>query len=92
MKEAILLIDDDLTTLTVLERALGGAGFNCRSSNDPKQALSIVAANDAIAVVVTDLYMPHMSGLQFVEALSEMPLGRPTPRALLLTEIGRAHV
>jgi CheY-like chemotaxis protein/DNA-binding MarR family transcriptional regulator len=85
MKEAILLLDDDLTTLTVLERALGGAGFNCRSSNDPKQALSIVAANDAIAVVVTDLYMPHMSGLQFVEALSELPLGRPAPRALLLT-------
>jgi CheY-like chemotaxis protein/DNA-binding MarR family transcriptional regulator len=85
MKEAILLLDDDLTTLTVLERALGGAGFNCRSSNDPKQALSIVAANDAIAVVVTDLYMPHMSGLQFVDALSELPLGRPTPRALLLT-------
>src|SRR5215467_6869526 len=85
MKEAILLIDDDLTTLTVLERALAGSGFNCRSSNDPKQALSIVAANDAIAVIVTDLYMPHMSGLQFVEALSELPLGRPTPRALLLT-------
>ena len=38
MKEAILLLDDDLTTLTVLERALGGSGFNCRSSNDPKQA------------------------------------------------------
>jgi CheY-like chemotaxis protein/DNA-binding MarR family transcriptional regulator len=85
MKEAILLLDDDLTTLTVLERALGGAGFNCRTSSDPKQALTIVAANDAISVVVTDLYMPHMSGLQFVEALSELPLGRPTPRALLLT-------
>jgi CheY-like chemotaxis protein/DNA-binding MarR family transcriptional regulator len=85
MKEAILLLDDDLTTLTVLERALGGAGFNCRTSSDPKQALSVVAANDAIAVVVTDLYMPHMSGLQFVEALSELPLGRPAPRALLLT-------
>jgi len=85
MKEAILLLDDDLTTLTVLERALTGAGFNCRSSSDPKQALLVVAANDAISVVVTDLYMPHMSGLQFVEALSELPLGRPTPRALLLT-------
>jgi DNA-binding response OmpR family regulator len=85
MKEAILLLDDDLTTLTVLERALGGAGFNCRSSNDPKQALTIVAANDAISVVVTDLYMPHMNGLQFVEAMSELALGRPTPRSLLLT-------
>jgi len=85
MKEAILLLDDDLTTLTVLERALGGAGFNCCSSSDPKQALSIVAAKDEIAVVVTDLYMPHMNGLQFAQALSETPLGRPTPRVLLLT-------
>jgi CheY-like chemotaxis protein/DNA-binding MarR family transcriptional regulator len=85
MKEVILLLDDDLTTLTVLERALGGAGFNCCTSSDPKQALSIVAAKDEIAVVVTDLYMPHMNGLQFAQALSETPLGRPTPRVLLLT-------
>jgi len=85
MKEVILLLDDDLTTLTVLERALGGAGFNCLSSSDPKQALSIVAAKDEIAVVVTDLYMPHMNGLQFAQALTEAPLGRPTPRVLLLT-------
>ena len=85
MKEVILLLDDDLTTLTVLERSLGGAGFNCVSSSDPKQALAIVATKSEIAVVVTDLYMPHMSGLQFAKALSETPLGRPTPRILLLT-------
>ncbi len=85
MQEAILLLDDDLTTLTVLERSLKGAGFNVCVSNDPKQALSIVAANSSIAVVVTDLYMPNMSGLQFVEALGELSLGRPAPRALLLT-------
>jgi DNA-binding response OmpR family regulator len=85
MKEVILLLDDDLTTLTVLERALGGAGFNCISSSDPKQALTIVSAKSEISVVVTDLYMPHMSGLQFAKALSETPLGRPTPRVLLLT-------
>lgn len=85
MKEVILLLDDDLTTLTVLERALGSAGFNCCCSSDPKQALSIVAAKDEITVVVTDLYMPHMNGLQFAQALSEAPLGRPTPRVLLLT-------
>jgi len=85
MKEVILLLDDDLTTLTVLERSLGGAGFNCISSSDPKQALTIVGSRSDIAVVVTDLYMPHMSGLQFAKVLSETPLGRPTPRILLLT-------
>ena len=78
MKEVVLLLDDDLTTLTVLERALGSAGFNCISSSDPKQALTIVGAKSEIAVVVTDLYMPHMSGLQFAKALGETPLGRPS--------------
>ncbi len=85
MNEVTLLLDDDLTALTVLERALKGAGLNCVSSSDPKEALSIVAATDEIAVVVTDLYMPHMNGLEFAQALSGMSLGRPTPRILLLT-------
>lgn len=85
MNEVILLLDDDLTSLTVLERALGGAGFNCITSADPKQALTIVSANSEIAVIVTDLYMPHMSGLEFAKTLGETPLGRPTPRILLLT-------
>ena len=77
MKEDILLLDDDLTSLTVLERALGGAGFNCITSADPKQALTIVSAKSEIAVIVTDLYMPHMSGLEFAKTLGETPLGRP---------------
>jgi FixJ family two-component response regulator/DNA-binding MarR family transcriptional regulator len=85
MTEEILLLDDDLTTLAVLEAALGNAGFKCSVCSDPQQALALVASRPEIAVVVSDLYMPHMSGLQFAEALSALDLGRPTPRVLLLT-------
>jgi DNA-binding response OmpR family regulator len=83
--EEILLLDDDLTTLTFLESVLTGAGFKCSVCGDPEQALSIVAAREEIAVVVSDLYMPHMSGLQFADALGALTLGRPVPRVLLLT-------
>ena len=85
MTEEILLLDDDLTTLTVLEAALGSAGFTCNLCSDPQQALGLVAARPEIAVVVSDLYMPHMSGLQFADALAALELGRPAPRVLLLT-------
>jgi DNA-binding response OmpR family regulator len=44
-----------------------------------------VAAREEIAVVVSDLYMPHMSGLEFAEALGALALKRPAPRVLFLT-------
>lgn len=85
MTYEVLLLDDDLTTLTVLEAALGSAGFKCSVCSDPQQALVLVANRPEIAVVVSDLYMPHMSGLQFADALAALDLGRPPPRVLLLT-------
>jgi DNA-binding response OmpR family regulator len=85
MTEEVLLLDDDLTTLTFLEGVLSGAGFKCSSSGDPQQALATVAAREEIAVVVSDLYMPHMNGLEFAEALSALALKRPPPRVLFLT-------
>jgi FixJ family two-component response regulator/DNA-binding MarR family transcriptional regulator len=85
MIEEVLLLDDDLTTLTFLDGVLSGAGFKCSSSGDPQQALATVAAREEIAVVVSDLYMPHMSGLEFAEALSALALKRPPPRVLFLT-------
>lgn len=85
MTEEVLLLDDDLTTLTFLEGVLTGAGFKCSTSEDPQQALETVAARKEIAVVVSDLYMPHMSGLQFADALGTLTLNRPAPRVLLLT-------
>ncbi len=85
MTEEVLLLDDDLTTLTFLDGVLSGAGFKCSSSGDPQQALATVAAREEIAVVVSDLYMPHMSGLEFAEALSALALNRPPPRVLFLT-------
>lgn len=85
MTEEVLLLDDDLTTLTFLDGVLSGAGFTCSSSGDPQQALATVAAREEIAVVVSDLYMPHMNGLEFAEALSALALKRPPPRVLFLT-------
>jgi DNA-binding response OmpR family regulator len=85
MTEEVLLLDDDLTTLTFLDGVLSGAGFKCSSSGDPQQALAAVAAREEIAVVVSDLYMPHMSGLEFAQALRGLALNRPAPRVLFLT-------
>lgn len=85
MTEEILLLDDDPVALKVLDDALGKAGFKCNLFSDPQQALAVMPTRPDIAVVVSDLYMPHMNGLEFADALSKLNLGRPTPRILLLT-------
>lgn len=85
MSGVILLLDDDIVTLGFLESVLTGAGFSCCTIADPKQALSIVCARPDIALVLSDIYMPDMTGLQFAEQLRSLNLTWPAPAVLLLT-------
>src|ERR1700760_1203476 len=85
MDHELLLVDDDPTALRVLQATLGEAGFRCSGCTDPQAALIRVAESADIFVVLCDLYMPGMSGLEFTQALGNLQLPRPTPRVLLLT-------
>jgi DNA-binding response OmpR family regulator/DNA-binding MarR family transcriptional regulator len=85
MSDEILLLDDDPVTLNFLESVLTGAGFVCRTVSDPEQALAAVRAHREIAIVVSDIYMPGITGLQFVDQLNSLALEWPAPAVLLLT-------
>lgn len=86
MTEEVLLLDDDPAMLRLLEGILGGAGFTCRTALAPTDALALIAAEDShILTVVSDLVMPEVNGLQFMDRLNDLPMERPTPRVLLLT-------
>ena len=85
MREEILLLDDDPTTLSFLEGVLTGAGFVCSTVNDPAHALEAVRARREIALVVSDIYMPGLTGLQFADQLNSLSLEWPAPAVLLLT-------
>lgn len=85
MTEEVLLLDDDATMLGALNGILSGAGYTCVTAGDAFEALVLVAARPGIAVVLSDILMPGMSGLQFVNRLNELPLPHPRPRVLLLT-------
>src|SRR5579871_388800 len=85
MEHELLLVDDDPSALRVLEATLGSAGFACSVCSGAHAALERVLANERITVVLCDLYMPEMDGLQFTRSLGEIGLPRPAPRVLLLT-------
>ncbi len=77
-----LIVDDDEATRAMVEKALRGAGVaKVRGAEDAVQALAIMAAQPA-DVVISDLLMPGMDGLEFVAALRT---AHANARILILT-------
>lgn len=81
----LLLVDDDPTVLNILSSSLASVGYRCHTTNDPEEAIRQVVHNDAVSVVLSDIYMPSMTGFQFIDRISAQLLDRPCPRFLLLT-------
>src|SRR5580698_7246157 len=71
--------------LVFLDGVLTSAGFACLSETDPALALATIAARPDIRLVVSDVCMPNITGLQFIDRLHSMSLDWPAPRVLLLT-------
>jgi DNA-binding NtrC family response regulator len=66
----VLVVDDDAATRDGLVSLLESWGYAATAAEDGKAALDI-CSRDLPHAVVTDLMMPGMTGLQFVEALKE---------------------
>ncbi len=65
----ILLIEDDPVAAMFIIGVLEDAGeYTIRATTDPREALDLVDAEDW-DILLTDLYMPHMSGLDVIRAV-----------------------
>ncbi len=81
----VLVLDDDSTLLTLLEEALTSAGFRCVVAKSPSAALRICHECSTIKVIVSDVFMPHMNGLEFVTTLRATPQYAANPQVLFIT-------
>lgn len=81
----ILVLDDDSTLLTLLEGALTAAGFRCAVAKSPTAALRICSEISTIKVVVSDVFMPQMNGLEFVSTLRSSRQYAASLQVLFLT-------
>jgi two-component system, OmpR family, KDP operon response regulator KdpE len=79
MPNRILVIDDEPQITRVLRAALSAQRFDVRTANDPEEGLRIFS--DWLPdLVVTDLMMPEMSGVEVCRAIRE---GYATPVIVL---------
>lgn len=83
MAKTVLVIDDDPTQRRLLQAAVEKAGFACRTAPDGETGIAVAAdAKDGVDVVLLDLTMPGLSGLDTLERLSNK---RPDLPVIMLT-------
>jgi response regulator RpfG family c-di-GMP phosphodiesterase len=70
MKEAILCVDDEQSMLNANRMFLGN-DFMVTTANGGNAALAVLAQQGPFAVIVSDLHMPGMSGIQLLAATRE---------------------
>ena len=67
----ILVVDDEPGVRLVIRRMLDEQGYQVHEAGDGLQALEMVrAAPDLLDLVVSDLAMPRLNGIQLVQVLS----------------------
>jgi CheY-like chemotaxis protein len=68
--ETILVIDDEVSILTITKQTLQGFGYRVLTASDGADGIAVYAQHrHEIAVVLTDMMMPIMDGAATIHAL-----------------------
>ncbi len=91
MEVKVMLVDDSVLVRKMLGRALNEAGFATIEASDGADALRKLAANADVRLVVCDVNMPTMTGLEFLAVLQEEK-SEKTPLVVVFTTEGQPEV
>ncbi|WP_371347753.1 response regulator [Ancylobacter sp. IITR112] len=78
----VLLVDDDPDVLIELSEGLAMLGLPSLTANTPVEAIDLVQRHEQLQVVVTDLQMPRIDGIELLQKLALM--GRKRPLATII--------
>jgi DNA-binding NtrC family response regulator len=82
--QKVLVVDDDGEMRLALDLTLRKAGYQCTSARDGQEALDLLRV-DRFDLVITDLRMPRVDG---IELLERMTAAAPRAPALVITAHG----
>lgn len=91
MSKHILVVDDSATMTLSLKNSLELAGFAVSSAADGVKALARLQAAPKPDLIITDINMPNMDGLEFIARARALPGFRFTPLLVLSTESQQAR-
>ncbi|HTS30346.1 MAG TPA: response regulator [Bryobacteraceae bacterium] len=94
MESNILVVDDSAAIRKILQRVLRQTGMSIRSileAGDGQEALELLKSK-SVDLVLTDVNMPKMDGIQLLAALKSAPQWRHIPVLMVTTEGGETKV
>lgn len=87
----VLLVDDDPDLLIDLHEGLAGLGVSSAIARSGAEALECVQVNDSLDVIVTDLQLPGMDGLELLQKLSVRRKQRPMVAVVMTDQASIEH-
>ena len=94
MESDVLVVDDSAAIRKILQRVLRQTGMAIRNiyeAGDGQEALQLLHSQK-ISLVLTDINMPKMDGIQLLAAIKGAPEWRSIPVVMVTTEGGEAKV
>jgi two-component system chemotaxis response regulator CheY len=85
-KKSVLVVDDSLTVRQQVSLALASAGYQIVEAGDGREGVDALRAHAEVAMVLCDLNMPNMNGLEFLETIKGDAAGPPVPVVMLTTD------
>jgi two-component system chemotaxis response regulator CheY len=89
-----LIVDDSSVMRKIVERSLRQAGLDLSKvfeAGNGAEALSVLQG-DKVDLILCDINMPVMDGLEFVKQLAGVENAKGTPVVMITTEGSEAHV
>ena len=85
MGKRVMTVDDSATVRQVLQMTLSGAGYDVVEAVDGQDALEKLAS-ESVDMLVTDLNMPKLDGIDLIQEVRQKPGNRFMPIIMLTTE------
>jgi len=79
LDQTVLLVDDDARNIFALSSVLERRGMRVLTATTGNEAIALVEATPALAIVLMDIMMPEMDGYQTMQVIRGNPAFRRLP-------------
>jgi two-component system, chemotaxis family, chemotaxis protein CheY len=84
--KTVMLVDDSATILLSISNILTKAGYAAEKAANAEEALKKLGAGIKIDLLITDLNMPGMNGIELIKEVRKLAAYRFVPILFLTTE------
>lgn len=77
MKKHVLVVDDDSRLRKGVRHLMSHSGYKITEAENGVDALALLSEDESIDMVITDIMMPLMSGIELIEEMGRRSMALP---------------